>query len=154
HPDTVKAVDVPKKPSRVAMASSKISPILAAGAAVLFLAATAPAGAVTTEDLVPSNLPTTLSGSYLAGRSADAAHDTDAAVEYLGDALSNDPDNGQLLERLLVLKIAEGEIDGAQPLAERLIVVDSRNPVARLLVGIRLMKQGAYDKAKAEFAQA
>lgn len=123
------------------------------GIAVVLSIGVSHAEAVSTDDFVPRDLPLTLSGSYLAGRSADSANDVEAAVSYFGNALESDPDNAQLIERLLILKIAKGELEGAQALAERLLVVDARNPVARLVIGARLLKEGSYDKVKAELGQ-
>src|SRR5258708_5261062 len=52
----------------------------------------APVSAATVTDLVPDDLPKSLSGSYLAGRSADSAHDVGAAISYFDSALEADPD--------------------------------------------------------------
>ena len=130
------------------MASQRIPRLLLAGIGFALSLGGTSALALTSAELIPTGLPETLSGSYLAARSADTAHDLDAAVQYFETALENDPDNPQLIERLLVLKLASGRIDGAQALAERLLVVDAPNPVARLLVGVRLLKEGAVRQGK------
>ena len=106
--------------------------------------------AATVSDLVPNDLSISLAGAYLAGRSADQAHDIGAAVTYFSDALDNDFDNPTLIERVLVLRIANGEIDTAQALAERLLAVDERNPLARLVITVRLIKDNSLEKAKVE----
>ncbi len=95
----------------------------------------------------------TLSGSYLAGRSADVARDLEAAALYFSAALARDPDNPILLERVLVLRMANGEIDAASGLADRLIGIDRRNPLARLLRSVEAFKQGAYDRAENEITE-
>ncbi|HZP20474.1 MAG TPA: tetratricopeptide repeat protein [Bauldia sp.] len=109
--------------------------------------------AVTAQDLVPDGLPTSLSGAYLAGRSADKAHDISAAATYYGAALADDYDNPALLERVLVLRLAAGEIDAAQSLAERLVAADDRNPIARLVLATEAIKGGDYEKAKTGLAR-
>jgi predicted Zn-dependent protease len=98
------------------------------------------------------DMPLSLSGSYLAGRSADASQDFKAAAAYLMAALDSDPDNPILIERVLVLHIANGDMDAARGLADRLADVDSRNPLARLLLAADAIRAGAFDKAIAELA--
>jgi tetratricopeptide (TPR) repeat protein len=105
----------------------------------------------------PGTFPISLAGSYLAGRSADNASDLAAAAEYFTAALSDDPENPILLERVLLLRIANGDIKPGIGYADRLIDLDQRNPVARLLLGVRDLQQGDFVKAKtglAESAQA
>ena len=94
-----------------------------------------------------------LSGNYLAARSAQSAQDLKAAAAYFNAALTHDPANPILIERALVLQIANGDIDAAEPLAERLVALDPRNPLARLVRGVRDIKTGDYKTARAEFAQ-
>src|SRR5690349_9557319 len=104
------------------------------------LVALAPASAATVTDLVPDNLPKSLAGSYLAARSADDAHDVKAAIGYYEGALEADPDNSNLIERLLLLQTSDGEVDAAGALAERLVAVDVRNALARLVLASRELK--------------
>jgi len=113
-----------------------------------------PASAVTANDLVPDSLPLTLSGSYLAGRSADNARDLQPAIRYYSGALEADPENPTLLERVLILRLAAGQFDGSDSLAERLTAVDARNPLARLLLATRSLKAGAFADAQTQLSQA
>ena len=106
-----------------------------------------------TGDLLPDGLTTTLAGSYLAGMSADSAHDIEAARIFFDAALENDPENGVLLERVLLLHIADGDVEGAEPFADRLIVLDVRNQIARLTRAILAVKQKKYERAQVELAQ-
>ena len=101
----------------------------------------------------PDMLPISLAGSYLAGRSADNASDLAAAADYFTAALSDDPENPVLLERVLLLRIANGDIKPAIGYADRLIDLDQRNPVARLLLGVRDLEQGDFAKAQAGLAE-
>jgi tetratricopeptide (TPR) repeat protein len=114
----------------------------------------APASAATVSDLVPDDLPLTLSGSYLAARSADTGHDLQAAIHYFGDTLAADPENPTLLERVLILRLAAGQFDGIDSLAERLTAVDARNPLARLLLATEALKSGAFADAQTQLSQA
>src|SRR5579872_5875668 len=117
------------------------------------LAALAPASAATVTDLVPDNLPKSLAGSYLAARSADSSHDVKSAIGYFENALEADPDNSNLIERLLLLQTSDGEVDAAGALAERLVAVDVRNALARLVLASRELKSGAFADAETWLAQ-
>jgi tetratricopeptide (TPR) repeat protein len=88
--------------------------------------------------------PVTLAGSYLAARSADQEKDIGAAAEFYGEALANDPSNPVLLERTLILKVANGDVQGAFDPAQRLIAIDSGNPIARMVLAVRSVKQKDY----------
>jgi tetratricopeptide (TPR) repeat protein len=135
------------------MAAFLPSRIFAAVIGLAALAGLAPATAATVTDLVPDDLPKSLSGSYLAGRSADGAHDAKAAISYFESALEGDPDNSTLIERVLLLQASDGEIDAASALAERLVAVDARNPMARLVLTARQLKAGGFADAETALAQ-
>ena len=94
-----------------------------------------------------------LSGSYLAARSAQTAQDLEAAAAYFNDALVHDPSNPILIERALVLQIATGDFAATAPLADRLVELDPRNPVARLLRAVGDIGEGDFATAQAELAQ-
>ncbi len=91
-----------------------------------------------------ANMPPTLAGSFLAARSADVAKDIGAAANFYSDALADDPLNPTLLERTVILHTANGNIDLAFDPAKRLIVADSGNPIARLVLAMRSLKQNDY----------
>jgi tetratricopeptide (TPR) repeat protein len=94
-----------------------------------------------------------LAGSYLAGRSADVARDMKAAATYFSAALARDPDNPILLERVIVLRVANGEIVPARELADRLVEIDRLNPLARLVRSTMDFKDGQYQKAREEIEE-
>src|SRR5258708_33161771 len=50
--------------------------------------------------------------------------------------------------------LAGGEIDEAVKLAERLIAIDKNNRNARLILGVRALKQKQYQAARTQFALA
>ena len=90
-------------------------------------------------------------GSYLAGRFASGERDASAAARYYDRALKFDPDNPEILERVLISEVADGDIDGAAAHAEQLT---AKSPTARmpyLVMGIKAFREGGYAKALEEF---
>ena len=94
-----------------------------------------------------------LAGSYLAGRSADVARDLGAANTYFSAALGRDPGNPILLERVIVLRMATGEIESAVDLSDHLVTIDSLNPLARLLRSVVAFSDGRFETAQEEVEQ-
>jgi tetratricopeptide (TPR) repeat protein len=95
----------------------------------------------------------TPAGSYLAARHANAERDAAAAAAYYRTALKSDPKNSELLERTFFSLIAEGNIDDAVKLAERIIQVDHNDRSARLLLGVRAIKLKQYQTARQQLTQ-
>jgi len=93
------------------------------------------------------------SGSYLAARHAGTERDAQAAASYYRAALRHDPKNGELLERAFLSFLADGEIDEAVRLAERIVQIDKGHRVARLVLGVRAIKQKQYPAARQHLAQ-
>ncbi|MEQ1755504.1 MAG: tetratricopeptide repeat protein [Micropepsaceae bacterium] len=90
-------------------------------------------------------------GSYLAGRYATGARDSEAAARYFKSALTFDPQNPALLERALLSEVSGGDIDTAANYAEDLV---KRVPSARLpnlVIGIRALRDDAYAKSAQAF---
>src|SRR5262249_10824828 len=96
---------------------------------------------------------TSPTGNYLAARHADAQRDAAAASAYFRAALRTDPRNGELLERAFLATLAEGDFDEGLRLAERIVEIDRSDRVARLVLGIRALKQKQYSVARQQFAQ-
>jgi tetratricopeptide (TPR) repeat protein len=94
-----------------------------------------------------------VSGSYLAARHAGTARDAAAAAIYYRAALRGDPRNPELLSRAFTAVLQNGEIDEAVRLAERLLQVDKNDRVARLVLGVRAIKQKQYTTARVHLAQ-
>jgi tetratricopeptide (TPR) repeat protein len=92
-------------------------------------------------------------GNYLAARHAGAQRDAIAASAYYRAALRADPKNPVLLERAFLSVLVDGEIDEAARLAERVIQSDRANRVARLVLGVRALKQKQYAAARQQIAQ-
>jgi tetratricopeptide (TPR) repeat protein len=101
------------------------------------------------EELSPENA----AGSYLAARHAGAERDAAAAAAYYMDVLKLDPHNPDLLSRTFLSVLTDGDIDEASKLGERLLDVDHTDRIARLVIGIRELKQKHYGVARQDFAQ-
>jgi tetratricopeptide (TPR) repeat protein len=94
-----------------------------------------------------------VSGSYLAARHAGISRDAAAAAIYYRVALRGDPRNPELLGRAFMAVLQNGEVDEAVRLADRLIQVDKTDRVARLVLGVRAIKQKQYVTARQQLAQ-
>jgi tetratricopeptide (TPR) repeat protein len=92
-------------------------------------------------------------GNYLAARHAGTERDAMAASAYYRAALRSDPKNPVLLERTFLSVLVDGEIDEAVKLAERVVQFDKTNRIARLVLGIKALKQKQYQTARQQIAQ-
>jgi len=133
-------------------------------AAVAFLALAAPLpGAAQTPDHPAANsvqFPAphelkmlTASGSYLAARHASVERDAASAATFYRSALRTDPKNNELLDRAFISSLADGDIDESVRLADRILAADKTNRVARLVIGIRDLKQKKYASAQTNINQ-
>jgi Flp pilus assembly protein TadD len=95
----------------------------------------------------------TPSGSYLAARQANLDRDADAAATYFRSALKSDQRNPELLELTFYSVLADGEIDEAVRLADRLVQLDKNNRNAHLVLGVRSLKLKQWKDARAHFSQ-
>ncbi len=86
----------------------------------------------------------TVSGAYLAARHASVERDATSAATFYRTALRTDPKNNELLDRAFISSLADGDIDEAVKLADRILTIDKSNRVARLVVGVRDLKQKKY----------
>jgi tetratricopeptide (TPR) repeat protein len=96
----------------------------------------------------------TLSGSYLAGRSAAQLRDTDEATGFLSDALKFDSGNPLLTERIFLLELAGGNLKGAEEFATRVLGFNSQQRMARIVLGLRDFRMRHYADARRNFQQA
>ena len=90
----------------------------------------------------------TTAGSYLAARHASVERDATSAAAFYRSALRTDPKNNELLDRAFISSLADGDIDEAVKLADRILVIDKSNRVARLVVGVRDLKLKKYVAAQ------
>ena len=95
----------------------------------------------------------TTSGSYLAARHASVERDAASAAAFYRSALRTDPKNNELLDRAFISSLADGDIDEAVKLADRILTMDKANRVARLVVGVRDLKQKKYPAAQLNINQ-
>src|SRR5712672_3846114 len=95
----------------------------------------------------------TTSGSYLAARHASVERDSNSAARFYRSALRTDPKNNELLDRAFISSLADGDIDEAVKLADRILTMDKANRVARLVVGVRDLKQKKYPAAQLNINQ-
>lgn len=89
-----------------------------------------------------------LEGNYLAAVVAGSARDLGAASIYLREAIRNDPQNSELLERGFVAFLADGAMNETFRAAEKLIQRDATNGLAQLALGVRALKQKNYAAAR------
>src|SRR6202047_442905 len=90
----------------------------------------------------------TMSGSYLAARHASVERDSNSAATFYRSALRTDPKNSELLDRAFISSVADGDIDEAVKLADRILTTDKSNRVARLVIGVRDLKAKKYTSAQ------
>jgi len=95
----------------------------------------------------------TTSGSYLAARHASVERDANSAAAFYRSALRSDPKNNELLDRAFISSLADGDIDEAVKLADRILTIDKSNRVARLVVGVRDLKLKKYPAAQLNINQ-
>ncbi len=93
------------------------------------------------------------SGSYLAARHAGVQRDAAAASAYFRAALKADPRNSELLERAFLSVLSEGDVEEAVKLAERVVQLDRNDRIARLVLGVRALKQKNYQVARQNLTQ-
>jgi tetratricopeptide (TPR) repeat protein len=144
---------IPGSPSQFANGAVVINPLLPwraaiVGAAVLAVLPQAYA-APTEQELLHDNP----AGNYLAARHAGTERDSAAAAAYYLNVLKDDPKNPDLLGRAFLSVLTGGDIDQAGKLADRLLQVDRTDRIARLVVGVRALKQKDYSTARQNFAQ-
>src|SRR5262249_32004668 len=94
-----------------------------------------------------------VSGSYLAARHASVERDAGSAAAFYLAALRSDPKNGELLDRAFISSVAEGNIDEAVKLADRVLQADKNNRIAKLVIGVRALKQKQYAAAQQNINQ-
>lgn len=91
-------------------------------------------------------------GNYLSALIASADRDTLAAEVYYREALRSDPRNSDLLERAFAAALSNGDEPSADALAERLLVRDPSNSLARLSIAVHDIEQGQFAAARAHLA--
>jgi tetratricopeptide (TPR) repeat protein len=96
---------------------------------------------------------TSPAGNYLAARYAGSSRDMAAAAAYYRAALRADPKNEDLMERTFLSVLANGAVEEAMPLAERLSTVDRNQRIARLALAVRALKRNQNAPARTLLVQ-
>lgn len=86
------------------------------------------------------------SGSYLAGRQAIYESDYTAAEKYYAQALKFDPQNENLLESVLLARLALGEIRRALPVAQSIEAANIPSQPANMVIAANLIADGNLDE--------
>ena len=84
-------------------------------------------------------------GSYLAGRFAHSRQDIHAAADFYARALAEDSDYLPLVQRTLLLMVADGRLDEAIPLAASIPEGSPGTAAASLVLAIGDFKKGEYE---------
>jgi tetratricopeptide (TPR) repeat protein len=93
------------------------------------------------------------SGSFLAAQHATRERDAAAAATFYRSALRSDPRNNELLDRTFLSVLLNGDVEEAVRLADQVLKVDKEDRIARLVLGVRAIKQKQYQVARQQFAQ-
>jgi tetratricopeptide (TPR) repeat protein len=93
------------------------------------------------------------SGNYLAARHAVQQRDAASASAYFRAALRSDPKNPDLLQRAFGAALTEGNMDEAFRLAERIVQINKNDRDARLVLGVRALKNKQWQAARQNIAQ-
>ncbi len=135
-----------------AVLGAMLGPVLCAAGAQPAAAALDPAGTL---------------GSYLAGNHAFKQRDFRAAARHLGEALAVQPKSRSLLHRVLISRLASGQIDAAHIAARRLLSIEPATEVvnrpawtraravstlASLSLAAGDIRLGKFDSAKARLS--
>ena len=118
-------------------------------AAILSLPSALAAQPPSQQEIIHANA----AGSYLAARHAGAERDSATAAAYYLNVLKLDPHNPDLLSRTFLSVLTDGDIEEAAKLADRLLQIDRTDRIARLVVGVRALKQKQYSLARQNFSQ-
>jgi Flp pilus assembly protein TadD len=95
----------------------------------------------------PPPAPTSALGSYLAARHAQQQHDYARAAEFMGRTLAEDPGNIDLVRRTFVLRVSEGRVGEAVPLAENIVAADRNAALAQIVLVLKDAKAGDFGAA-------
>jgi tetratricopeptide (TPR) repeat protein len=92
--------------------------------------------------------PVSALGSYLAARHAQQQRDYPRAAEYMSRALADDPGNSDLVRRAFVLRVSEGRVAEAVPLAQSIVALDRNAGLAQIVLLLQEMKAGDFAAAQ------
>lgn len=93
-------------------------------------------------------------GNYLAARLAQHSKDVRAEATFLRESLRRNPGARELLARAFNASLASGDIEESVTLANRILIAEPGNTLARFVIGVRAMRTGQCDEARRDFARA
>lgn len=92
-----------------------------------------------------------LSGAYLAAKSAQRDGDLEAATDFFAQALAMDPTSDLLQQDAMFAFLADGRFKDGVDMAAKLRDAPEASKVARMALGIDALSRGNFDAAIAEF---
>lgn len=95
-----------------------------------------------------------LEGNFLSAYIAVAARDTAAAAHFYREALRDDPNNPDLLDRAFISLLADGDFAESARIAERISARDPSNGLSQLALAVRAMKNRQFGSARNTLARA
>ncbi len=113
----------------------------------LSVVACAPASEGSDGSTEATSVPMSPLGSYLAARHAQQEHDYGRAAEFMSRALADDPANFDLVRQTFVLRVSEGRIAEATPLAQRVAEVDPSAGLPQVVLLLKEAKDGDFAAA-------
>ncbi len=141
---------MPSKQSNIYRSASFLAAITVLTGVLIAPASARESRAVAT----PFQVGDTFAGSWLAAINAGARNDTFAASTYFREVLRYDPNNKLVLERAFVATLANGDMDEAFQIAEKLIRSDRSHSLARLALAVRSIKARRFVTARTHLARA
>ncbi len=116
-------------------------------AAPAFGSANDPAPLGVDEPAVEAPSAGSLAGYYLAARQAGLDKNLAAAAGFYGSALQEDPQNGELLDRSVLMNVASGNIPKAAELARQLLERSPGDQVALITLAVHQLREGETEAA-------
>ena len=90
-----------------------------------------------------------VTGSYLSGQFARNSGDIGGAIHSLQRVHMKEPDNRDITVQLEGLLLLDGQVNAAMDLAQEMGELDSKDPLASLMLVLREVKDGHIDEAQA-----
>jgi len=96
----------------------------------------------------------TVAGTYLAANFAVSQGEIEGAAEYFSALLRHAPGNTDIRSLTFFYAATAGDMETAIPLARQVVLQDSRNRPAHLVLAAEALKLGNYPQAEEEIGQA
>jgi len=95
----------------------------------------------------------TLSGRYLAARVAEQDHDYDTAAEQIDLALSQAPNDPELIYAAFRIRLYAGRVDPAAQLAPTILATRPGDGLPNLVLAVQSIKKGDYRTAEQQLGR-